>query len=65
MTYFFVPKTRGKSLEEMDLVFGDTAAHAEKARLMTIAASVGLTDVLPAEKIEHSEENYSRVEYQP
>ncbi|KAK1997084.1 general substrate transporter [Colletotrichum falcatum] len=63
MTYFFVPETRGKSLEDMDLVFGDTAAHAEKARLMTIAASVGLTEVLPVEKIEHSKENHDWVEH--
>lgn len=46
-TYFFVPETRGKSLEDMDMVFGDTAAHEEKTRLFDIAASVGLTDALP------------------
>ncbi|KAM0335406.1 hypothetical protein ACHAQA_000451 [Verticillium albo-atrum] len=52
-TFFFVPETRGKSLEDMDLVFGDTAAHDEKMRLMEIAASMGLTDILPDEKLDH------------
>jgi hypothetical protein len=39
-TYFFIPETCGKSLEDMDLVFGDTAAHEEKARLYQIAAEL-------------------------
>ncbi|KAK9413420.1 putative Major facilitator superfamily (MFS) profile domain-containing protein [Seiridium unicorne] len=51
-TYFFVPETKDKSLEDMDVVFGDSAAHEEKMRLYDIAASVGLTDTLPAEKVE-------------
>ena len=51
-TYFFVPETRGKSLEDMDMVFGDTAAHEEKTRLFDIAASMGLTDVLPDDKVQ-------------
>ncbi|KAK8092276.1 uncharacterized protein PG998_015108 [Apiospora kogelbergensis] len=51
-TYFFIPETRGKSLEDMDVVFGDTAAHEEKARLFDIAAQVGLVERLPDEKIE-------------
>jgi len=37
-TWLFVPETRGKSLEDMDVVFGDTAAHEEKERLFEIAA---------------------------
>jgi MFS family permease len=36
-TYFYVPETRGKSLEDMDVIFGDTAAHEEKLRLVEIA----------------------------
>lgn len=44
-TYFFIPETRGKSLEDMDKVFGDTAAHEEKARLFAIASQLqGHTD---------------------
>ena len=35
--YYFVPETRGKSLEDMDVIFGDTAAHEEKMRLFNIA----------------------------
>ncbi|KAH6655778.1 general substrate transporter [Truncatella angustata] len=51
-TFFFVPETKDKSLEDMDVVFGDTAAHEEKARLYQIAASMGLTDTLPSEKVD-------------
>ncbi|KAK8085941.1 hypothetical protein PG994_000915 [Apiospora phragmitis] len=40
--YFVIPETRGKSLEDMDAVFGDAAAHEEKARLFDAAARVGL-----------------------
>ena len=36
-TYFFIPETQGKSLEDMDIAFGDTAAHEEKARLYQIS----------------------------
>jgi hypothetical protein len=39
-TYFFIPETRGKTLEDMDLVFGDTAAHEEKERIRTIEAQL-------------------------
>lgn len=50
-TYFFVPETKGKSLEDMDIAFNDTAAHEEKIRLFEIAASLGLTDAVPDEKV--------------
>lgn len=51
-TYFFIPETKGKSLEDMDEIFGDTAAHEEKQRLFNIAASLGLTAEVPREKLE-------------
>lgn len=43
--YFFVPETRGRSLEDMDAVFGDVAAHEEKTRLFGIAAELGIGDM--------------------
>lgn len=44
-TYFFVPETKGKSLEDMDVIFGDVAAHEEKARLFDIAAELGIIEL--------------------
>ncbi|KAA8910373.1 hypothetical protein TRICI_004171 [Trichomonascus ciferrii] len=40
-TYFFIPETKGRSLEEMDKVFGDTAASEDKDKLATVAHEVG------------------------
>ncbi|PNP86641.1 hypothetical protein FNYG_00031 [Fusarium nygamai] len=62
-TYFFVPETRGKSLEDMDLVFGDTASHEEKARLMEIASSMGLTEAIPGHKVGLAKEDSSTAEH--
>ncbi|ENH66437.1 Putative quinate permease [Fusarium oxysporum f. sp. cubense race 1] len=62
-TYFFVPETRGKSLEDMDLVFGDTASHEEKARLMEIASSMGLTEAVPGHKVGLAKEDYTSAEH--
>jgi hypothetical protein len=42
--WFFVPETKGKSLEDMDLVFGDSAAHIEKAHLLRIAQGLAQED---------------------
>ncbi|KFY61242.1 hypothetical protein V496_05117 [Pseudogymnoascus sp. VKM F-4515 (FW-2607)] len=39
-TYFLIPETRGKTLEDMDLVFGDTEAHEEKERIRGIEAQL-------------------------
>jgi len=43
-TWFIIPETMGKSLEDMDKVFGDTTAHEEKTRLYQIAQSLGLEE---------------------
>jgi hypothetical protein len=43
-TWFVIPETKGKSLEEMDSVFSDTTAHQEKTRLYNIAQSLGLEE---------------------
>ncbi|KAG9497337.1 hypothetical protein J7337_012132 [Fusarium musae] len=62
-TYFFVPETRGKSLEDMDLVFGDTASHEEKTRLMEIASSMGLTESIPGHKAGLAKEESTTAEH--
>lgn len=38
--WFCVPETKGKSLEDMDVVFGDNAAHEQKLQLFQIAAEL-------------------------
>ncbi|KAF4450152.1 MFS transporter, SP family, sugar:H+ symporter [Fusarium austroafricanum] len=62
-TYFFVPETRGKSLEEMDVVFGDTAAYEEKARLIDIASELGLTEAIPDAKVDFARDNSAVAEH--
>ncbi|EPS26910.1 hypothetical protein PDE_01850 [Penicillium oxalicum 114-2] len=39
-TFFCIPETKGKTLEDMDLIFGDTAAHEEKERIKHIEAEL-------------------------
>jgi sugar porter (SP) family MFS transporter len=56
-TWFVIPETRGKSLEEMDAVFGDTTAHEEKTRLFNIAASLGLEEAQAAADDEKMEKH--------
>jgi hypothetical protein len=42
--FFFVPETRYKSLEEMDLVFGDNSGIIDRERMREIMAEVGLEE---------------------
>lgn len=44
-TWFVIPETKGRTLEEMDAVFGDETAREEKARLFCIAQGLGLEEV--------------------
>lgn len=46
-TFFCIPETRGKTLEDMDLIFGDTAAHEEKQRIVHIEAQLRGTPLVP------------------
>lgn len=43
--YFVVPETKGRTLEEMDEIFGDEAGQAreDRARLNTIYRTLGLS----------------------
>ncbi|KAL1995553.1 hypothetical protein VTN49DRAFT_1740 [Thermomyces lanuginosus] len=50
-TYFFIPETRGKTLEDMDLIFGDTAAHEEKERIVHIEAQLRGTPLVSDERL--------------
>ncbi|KAJ5377437.1 uncharacterized protein N7496_004846 [Penicillium cataractarum] len=44
-TFFCIPETRGKTLEDMDLIFGDTAAHEEKERIKHIETELRRTQI--------------------
>jgi hypothetical protein len=44
--YFFIPETRGKTLEEMDAAFGSHASTEDLEELEDIQREVGLTRLL-------------------
>jgi hypothetical protein len=44
--YFFIPETRGKTLEEMDAAFGSHASTEDLEELENIQREVGLTRLL-------------------
>ncbi|KAL4892927.1 general substrate transporter [Aspergillus ambiguus] len=56
-TFFCIPETRGKTLEDMDLIFGDTAAHEEKQRLVQIEAELREASSTPVKPSVREEEH--------
>ncbi|KAJ5096207.1 quinate permease [Penicillium alfredii] len=48
--WFFVPETKNKTLEEMDLVFGSTMASQDRELSAAVRAEVGLTAMLEASR---------------
>jgi len=60
--YFFVPETRGKTLEDMDAVFGDTAAHEEKQRMRQIEAQLTGQHISAVEKEAALEEHVDKAD---
>ncbi|KAF2164349.1 hypothetical protein M409DRAFT_67880 [Zasmidium cellare ATCC 36951] len=44
--YFFIPETRGKTLEEMDAAFGSHTSHEDLDELERVQREVGLIDLL-------------------
>jgi len=44
--YFFIPETKGKTLEEMDQVFGANTAAQDLADFAAVQEAVGLTSLV-------------------
>lgn len=60
--WFFVPETRGKTLEEMDAAFGSHSSEADIQRLARIQAEVGLTRLLMSDGIVMQDLQHKRQE---
>lgn len=43
-TYLFIPETAGKTLEEMDIAFGDNASEKDRERMALICRELGLPE---------------------
>ncbi|KAL3483752.1 general substrate transporter [Aspergillus germanicus] len=60
-TFFFIPETRGKTLEDMDFIFGDTAAHEEKKRIKHIEAQLRGTPIEDDEVLKPADQHAEMV----
>lgn len=55
-TYFFIPETRNRTLEEMDQVFGDVDASEDKGKLATVAQHANEEMAYKQQQTEHVEQ---------
>lgn len=53
--WFFVPETKNKTLEEMDLVFGSHTSHQDMAGLARVQQEVGLTSLMSGTEVTDDE----------
>lgn len=60
--FFFLPETRYKTLEEMDEVFGDNSATADRERMQEIMGEIGLEQP-PQQIAERLSDEKDREEY--
>jgi hypothetical protein len=51
--WFFIPETRGKTLEEMDAAFGSHSSQEDVQELARIQAEIGLTALLSSSVAEN------------
>ncbi|OOQ81829.1 MFS monosaccharide transporter [Penicillium brasilianum] len=61
-TFFCIPETRGNTLEDMDLIFGDTAAHEEKERIKHIEAELRGTHINETDDLKPMDQHTENVD---
>lgn len=58
--YFFIPETRGKTLEEMDAAFGSHTSAEDVARLARIQEEIGLSRMLDGSQADVFDKDISK-----